>query len=531
MNSLVRRLLIMISIGCLAGVVVIPGVAEAHRHGPLVRLDSGWIRGSDDGTVREFLGIRFARPPTGDRRWRPPAPVRPWHGIADATKPGEQCVQLQAGRQVGSEDCLFLNVTAPSKRPKGKRLPVMVWLHGGGYTTGTGSAYDARRLVEQGDVIVVTPNYRLGVFGYLGLPGLRGSGTFGLADQLAALRWTKRNAAAFGGDPHNVTLFGESAGGMSACALLTSPAARGLFAKVIIQSGSCMIEWVSGTYVPIPGMPTFTPYTSLAANQETGKSAAQQLGCPEGEELDCLRDKPVAELMQVNDSFASNLAYGTPLLPLEPAKALRKGQFLRVPVLSGGTKDEGNGFIAGAAEAGFPVTEELYPELVKGAFGDAADKVLAEYPLTDYRSPALAWATIASDRAWSCPTLDGNQAMAEHTRVYAYEFADQKAPNIGNVPDDFPPGAQHGSELPYLFDLGGEPWPTLTDDQWQLADQMIGYWTSFAHSGRPHAAGAPTWRPMRSGDTRALSLVPASQGGIEPVDVGAEHRCDFWNEL
>lgn len=121
--------------------------------------------------------------------------------------------------------------------------------------------------------------------------------------------------------------------------------------------------------------------------------------------------------------------------------------------------------------------------------------------------------------------------MAEHTRVYAYEFADRKAPNIGDVPADFPPGAQHGSELPYLFDLGGEPWPTLSDEQWRLADRMIDYWTTFAHAGRPHAAGAPTWRPMRPGDTEALSLAPAGGGGIRLVDVGAEHRCAFWDGL
>src|SRR5690606_16293124 len=196
-------------------------------------------------------------------------------------------------------------------------LRVMAWLQCGGYTTGRGSTYDARRLAARGDVIVVTPNYRLGVFGYLGLEGLPGSGTFGLADQIAALRWTKRNAAAFGGDPRNVTVFGESAGGMSTCALLTSPAARGLNDKAIIQSGSCMIEWVSGTYLPIPGMPTFTPYTSVENNRATGKTAAEQLGCAGADALECMRDKPVSDLMAVHETFASNLAYGTALLPRE----------------------------------------------------------------------------------------------------------------------------------------------------------------------------------------------------------------------
>lgn len=200
MNTSTRKLLV-VAVGCLAGIWASPGAGEAHPSEPLVRIDSGWIRGTDDGTVREFSGIRFARPPTGARRWRPPAPVRPWRGVADATEPGDPCVQMEAGEHIGSEDCLFLDVTVPSRPQHEGPLPVMVWLHGGGYTTGSGSTYDARRLAARGDVIVVTPNYRLGVFGYLGLEGLPGSGTFGLADQIAALRWTKRNAAAFGGDP------------------------------------------------------------------------------------------------------------------------------------------------------------------------------------------------------------------------------------------------------------------------------------------------------------------------------------------
>ncbi|WP_327588507.1 carboxylesterase family protein [Nonomuraea sp. NBC_00507] len=496
----------------------------------IVRLDSGRIRGQDDGTVRTYSGIRFAQPPVGELRWKDPVAAKPWKGVADATKPARQCTQMEAGKQIGGEDCLFLDVNAPAK-PTRTALPVMVWLYGGGYTTGAGSAYDARRLADEGDVVVVTPNYRLGAFGYLALKGLAGSGTFGLADQLEALRWVQRNAAAFGGDPRNVTLFGQSAGGMSTCALLTSPAARGLIDKAIIQSGSCMLDWVSGTYLPIPGMPSFTPYSSLQASQATGHDAAETLGCAAGNELECLRAKPVSELMKVNDSFASNLAYGTPLLPLNPSQALREGRFLRVPVMSGGTKDESNGFISGAAQAGFPVTAESYPKLMEGAFGADADAVMKEYPLSDYASPGLAWARVGSDRAWACPTLAGDKAMAARTRVYAYEFADEKAPNISNIPADFPPGAQHASELPYLFDLGGRPWWSLTPEQWRLAGQMVGYWTAFAHTGTPKVAGAPAWPAFTKSRGTVLSLKPADQGGIGPADYSSEHRCAFWSRL
>ncbi|GAA0913468.1 hypothetical protein GCM10009560_05640 [Nonomuraea longicatena] len=318
---------------------------------------------------------------------------------------------------------------------------------------------------------------------------------------------------------------------MSTCALLTSPATKGLIDKAVIQSGSCMLDWVSGTYLPLPGMPSFTPYSSRKANAATGEDAAKKLGCAPGEELACMRAKPVAELMKVNDTFSSQLAYDTPLLPLNPPQALRQGDFLRVPVLSGGTKDESNGFIYGAGKAGFPVTAANYPELMRGAFGAKADAVLKKYPLADYASPALAWATVGNDRAWGCPTFAGNTAMAAHTKVYAYEFADEKAPNIGEIAADFPPGAQHGSELPYLFDLGGYEWPTLTSEQWRLAEQMIGYWTAFARTGNPNSAGAPDWPVFTKAGKTVLSLKPTSQGGIGPADYSSAHRCDFWRGL
>ncbi|MFB4289703.1 carboxylesterase/lipase family protein [Nonomuraea sp. ATR24] len=531
----IRRLLALVTGGCLALTACVTQAAAQPSTAPkprpsIMKLDSGRIRGVDDGAVRTYSGIRFAQPPLGRLRWKEPVRVAPWRGVADATKPGRPCPQADRGKQLGEEDCLFLDVTAPAKASR-KPLPVMVWLHGGGFVEGSGSMYDARRMAGQGEVIVVTPNYRLGAFGYLALPGLPGSGTFGLADQLEALRWVQRNAAAFGGDPGNVTLIGQSAGGMSTCALLTSPATRGLVDKAVMQSGTCTLNWPSGTYVPVPDMPPFTPYASLKTSRDIGLAAAKQLGCAAGKELECLRSKPVSELMKINERFGSALAHGTPLLPLDPAQALRTGRFLRVPVISGATRSESNGFVAGAAQAGIPVTAENYPALMKSAFGDQAGTVMREYPLTAFSSPGLAWATVSSDRAWACPTLEGNQALAARTTVYAYEFADAQAPNIAGIPSGFPLGAQHASDLPYLFDLDGESWDGLTSEQWRLAQQMIGYWTSFAHSGKPQAAGAPAWHAFTPSGQTVLSLKPASQGGIGPVDLGDEHRCAFWRGL
>ncbi|MFI7233195.1 carboxylesterase/lipase family protein [Nonomuraea angiospora] len=509
---------------------VTQAAAQEAPKPPIVQLDSGRVQGSDDGTVRTYSGIRYAQPPVGELRWKNPVRVAPWRGVADATKPGRPCTQVDKGEQIGGEDCLFLDVTAPA-RSSHKRLPVMVWLYGGGFLDGYGSMYNARRMADQGEVIVVTPNYRLGAFGYLALPGLPGSGTFGLADQLEALKWVQRNAAAFGGDPDNVTLFGQSAGGISTCALLTSPATRGLIDKAVIQSGTCTLSFPTGTYLPIPDIPPLTPSPSLKASQDIGLAAAKQLGCAAGKELECLRAKPVSELVKVNESFGNALAHGTPLLPLEPAQALRTGKFLRVPVISGGTKSEGTSFVAGAAQAGIPVTAENYPTLMKNAFGEQAGKVLREYPLTGFSSPGLAWATVSSDRAWACPTLEGDEAMAARTTVYAYEFADAKAPNVFELPSEFPLGAHHASDLPYLFDLDGRPWEGLTPEQWRLAEQMIGYWTSFAHTGKPQAADAPAWPEFTPSGQSVLSLKPASQGGIGPADVRGQHRCGFWKEL
>ncbi|MEV6771951.1 carboxylesterase family protein [Nocardia sp. NPDC051030] len=513
-------------IACAASVLVVSkSDRDVRATLPLtVRLDAGQIRGTDTAFAHVFYGIRYAEPPIGELRWRDPVPVRPWSGVFEASQLGQRCTQLHDGKTSGSEDCLTLNVTTPQTKT-GAALPVLVWLHGGGYLYGSGGDYDAQRLADQGNVIVVTVNYRLGVFGYFGLPGLAGSGDFGLADQLQALRWTKRNIAAFGGDSGNVTLSGESAGGMSACALLTSPAAAGLIDKAIIQSGSCLLKWLSGTYVQKLGLPTFTPYSEVSQTQATGQAAATELGCAAGSELACMRAKPADDLMPVNDRFASNLAWGTPLLPADPAKALQAGDFPHIPIMSGGTRDEARAFISGAIQHGLPVTAENYPDLMRGAFGDKANQVMAAYPLADYRSPALAWATVSTDAAWSCPTLAADKAMAARTPVYAYDFADDHAPNVNLIPADFPPGAAHASELPYLFDLIGRT-ANFTWDQWQLAGKMIAYWSTFAREGTPTAPKSPRW-PRFEASEAALSLAP-DPDGISRFDYRAAHHCTLF---
>ncbi|MEV7021777.1 carboxylesterase family protein [Kitasatospora sp. NPDC093558] len=490
-------------IGALLTALALPAT-PASAATPIAVTDAGRINGTGHDGYRTFQGIPYASPPTGDLRWRDPQPVTPWSGVRDATAPGNRCPQ----GTTGDEDCLYLNVTTPQNA---HHRPVVVWLHGGSFTGGAGSDYDPHRMAVDSDVVVVTVNYRLGLYGYFGYPGLAGSGDFGLADQQAALRWVRRNAAAFGGDPQNVTLAGQSAGGMSICSQLTSPAAAGLFDKAIIQSGSCLIDYPKALFWPT--MPAGSPWTSRTAVEAAGSALGTALGCTD---IDCLRHKPAVQLRDHLGQFTKP-TYGTPLLPTEPAQALRDGHFQRVPVLQGGTRDEHRGFAA-VLNLGHPMTEQGYHDLLVQSFGVQADAVEERYPPGDYPSPAVAWATVATDRIWSCPTLASDRLLARHTPVYAYEFADRTAPVSAGLPPGFPYGAYHASELPYLFDVAGLP-TTLDADQHRLAERMIRDWTLFATTGHP-------WQRFDHEGGEAHNFTTGE--GPWAVDLDDEHNCDLW---
>lgn len=502
----------------------------------LVRTGAGWLRGTVDDQVRSYQAIPYAAPPVGELRWRAPQPVPGWAGVRDATEPGSSCPQpdpFQPGAVWGDEDCLFVNVTTPA-RPARPR-PVLVWLHGGSFTGGAGADYDPRRLAADGGIVVVTVNYRLGVLGYLGLPGLAGSGTFGLQDQQAALRWVRRNAAAFGGDPHDVTVAGQSAGGMSVCSQLTSPSSAGLFDRAIIQSGSCLTSWPDKLFGF--GLPAGSPWSPLAQVQQAGEEAAAALdaGRPGPERcapgtapVTCLRGMTPQTLLTATvgdqgtvNSMFDTLAYGTPTLPLLPAEALRRGAFHRVPVLSGSTRDEHRSFLAFSP----PIDALAYRQLLDAAFGAPAGRVADRYPVTDFDSPTAAWAAVATDRIWACPTLAGDRLLARHTPVYGYEFTDRDAPPPAPWITE-PLGAYHGSELPYLFDMA---YRSLGDGHRQLAADMIDSWAAFAATGRPAAPGAAPWPRFRSATAEVRTLAPGSGG--QRTDFGAEHHCDLWADL
>ncbi|MFD3696119.1 carboxylesterase/lipase family protein [Streptomyces sp. NPDC058646] len=509
-----------------------PATAHAADGGPgrpVVLTDGGQVRGRTHGAYRTFEGIPYAAPPTGALRWRLPERAARWEGVRDAGAPGARCVQLPAlgpGGPAGSEDCLHLNVTVPAERAvPGRPRPVMVWFHGGGFVNGAGDLYRPGGLAVRGDTVVVTVNYRLGIFGLFGHPELGGAPGFALADQQAALRWVQANAAPFGADPRNVTVFGESAGALSVCAHLTSPASAGLFHRAAVQSGSC-----STTMPPralLPELGAYEPFVPERRTVADGAAAAARLGCarPAGV-LDCLRalDARALATPELMQTF-SLVSYGNGQLPVEPRRALREGRFHRVPVMQGSTKDEMRLFV-GQTLAAYPVGDEAaYRARLEGSFGTAtARDVEARYPVSAHPAPAAAWAAVLSDVSFVCPALRDGRALARHVPTYEYRFDDTDAPNFLGLPEapDLPFGAAHGFELPYLFTL-----VPLEGPQRELADRMTGYWTSFARTGVPQAPGAVAW-PPHGAAARVLSLAPGA-GGIRTVDARAAHHCAFWD--
>ncbi|SDH04197.1 para-nitrobenzyl esterase [Lentzea fradiae] len=477
----------MFSIKSLVAVVLLAAtvVPAAHAAGTTVHTDTGLVSGTSTTTQRVFQGIPFAAPPVGENRWRDPQPVRPWQGVRPATEPGPRCAQDAAlgDPASDSEDCLYLNVSTPRRAAN---LPVMVWVHGGNFTNGRGSDFGPERLVRTGTV-VVTFNYRVGAFGFFGHPELTGSGAFGLADQQAALEWVRRNIRQFGGDPGNVTLFGVSAGGQSVCAQLTSQRARGLFHRAIVQSGPCQLgtpvgeNQVQHTWVP---------------REAVERAGAEATGCAD---VACLRQLTVAQVKALTPRFSSP-AYGTEALPENPVTAIREGRFHKIPVLAGATRDELTLYIATLFP---PLDAAGYQYALTQFFGAAkAEQVIAAYPPRG-GDERVRLASALTDMTMSCTTAE----LRELTGAFGYEFADPAPPMVFPGLPEFPYGAYHGSELPFLFDYGDV---RLGERHQRLSAEMVRAWTTFARTGDPG------WARDR---VRLFATEPVS-----PVD----HRCEVW---
>ncbi|MEV6134820.1 carboxylesterase family protein [Nocardia sp. NPDC051990] len=480
--------------------------------------DAGAVRGNRDKGLVRFQGIPYAAAPVGEHRWQAPQQPSAWEGTRDATQSGPVCIQPQAPEMpenvAQSEDCLTLDVTAPAGQ--NKKRPVLVWIPGGGFITGAGSIYDPARLVRSGDIVVVTVNYRLGIFGFYSHPEL-GDSNFGLQDQVAALRWVRANISQFGGDPDQVTLAGASAGAMSACTLMTSPPARGLFQRAIVQSGSCRTSHPAGAFGD--GVGAISSWQPLSTIQSAGHDLAQQLSCPD---VSCLRGKTTEELLPYTAMFPL-VAFGTELVPDEPAEAFAAGRQANVPLLQGNTNDEHVEFILGVYPDG--ITTDQYSKLLRTAFESAAAEVEQQYPATEFKSPIAAASRVLSDRDWICPSWQSGRQHAEKAPTYSYVFTDPTAPTpAGNpLPEIVQPATAHGSDLYYVFDFPDGP--QLTSEQQSLAAQLVGYWTAFVRTGDPNGDDRPVW-PRLAADDTALEFV---SDGIRPIDLRTSHHCTLWD--
>lgn len=333
---------------------------------------------------------------------------------------------------------------------------------------------------------------------------------------------------AFGGDPGRVTLGGESGGSIGTCAQLLSPAARGLFQQAVLQSGSCD---TAGPAITVPGLPPTRFLVPGSDVEAAGVAAAQRLGCSGPGTVECLRALPVDRILGEGANFVA-AGYGTPLLPTEPAAALRAGEFTAMPVLSGYNRDEGTVLAQTAELMGQPITDENLEPRVAELFGEWAPEILARYPRADYPSAGFTYGAIVGDAFFACPQLVLDGFLAAQGPVYGYEFADRTSPGyVPILPGYEPVGASHAAELPYLFDVrdkpidfSGNPVP-LTAAQRELGNAMIRYWTRFMRGSDPNGAGDPTWDRFADGRT-VHELAPE---GFRPLDAAQRHRCGFWS--
>lgn len=495
----------------------------------VVVTEQGCVRGESLGTVKVFRGIPYAAPPVKELRWKAPQEHPSWSGVRDATQFGKACPQLPGTifryQLEMDEDCLSLNVWTPKTHPEAK-LPVMIWIHGGGLVQGSSSqqindrlTYDGRFLAERFEVVVVTINYRLAQLGFLAHPALSAesaqniSGNYGLLEQIFALRWVQKNIQHFGGDPDNVTIFGESGGGKSVCALLASPLARGLFHRAIIQSGGC------------PSNLRKLRDSSLRESAEAqGERFARAIGCANAPDvLACLRSKSVQEILQTLPGEASILSTAEKwdftvdgyALPDSPGRALESENFHNVPLIAGTTGNEASIF-TGKLNITTPAQYEAF---VRAFFRENADQVLALYPASAYPSPKAALDALISDVYFVCPTRRFTRDVAKHQpKTFLYHFT-----YVTRVGAQLNLGAFHGSEISFVFGNLANPTP----QERALSDAIMGYWTNFAKTGDPNDGVLPTWPAYTLSEDPHLQLDISIKAAREL----RKKYCDFFDTL
>ena len=508
-----------------------PAAAPAGIAEP-IKLDAGLLAGSTESSagVHAYKGIPFAAPPVGELRWREPQPVAAWQGTRDASQFGNVCLQA-AGPTEGpnarlniavlpdspplSEDCLYLNVwTAAASATE--RRPVMVYFFGGAFTEGAGSVplYDGDALARKG-AVVVTMNYRLGPYGFFVHPALtaesphHASGNYGLMDMLASLRWVQSNIAAFGGDPNNVTVFGQSAGAMAIASLVASPEAKGLMHRAISQSGAWM------------GLGPAAAMRTREQAEDVGSKAATDAGITTVEQLRAMSADDVTEKFR-----SAGMIVDGWVIPEDPSTTFAAGRQNAVDVLVGSNKDEA--FFAGAR------TVQQFEEQARARWGALADQYLALYPhATD--EEAQAWsAQTSNDGTFWHMRLYADYQVQRGNKAYLYFFAQNPPAAAGQPP--FP--AAHASEVPYVFNNVGELplFPDRSDPKLaaasepdlKLADQMSSYWVNFARTGDPNGAGLPTWQAHEVGASDRAIILDA-----EPMaeTLPAKPRLELYDKL
>ncbi|MES2337950.1 MAG: carboxylesterase family protein [Pseudomonadota bacterium] len=478
-----------------------------------VTAPAGTVQGTTEGALSVFRGIPYAQPPVGARRWTAPAPLPAWEGVRKATAFGPACVQPRATATgiyanppaAVSEDCLTLNIWAP-KAAKG--APVVVWIHGGALVSGYSHEpmYDGTRMAGEG-VIVVSINYRLGILGYLAHNALSAqspqgvSGNYGLLDQVAALSWVKRNIGAFGGDPANVTIAGESAGALSVMYLMASPSARGLFHKAIAQSAYM---------VSTPELKTARH--GMPSAEAAGTTIAAALGAPT---LAALRAMD-AEKLTATAAAKGYGPWGTVdgrILPRQLVETWDRGEQAPVPLIAGFNAGEIRSLRMLAPPV--PASAAVYEQTIRARYGDLADAFLAQYP-----AATLGESVIATTRdalyGWTSTRLAiGQTALRQPGYLYFFDHGYPAA-------DDAGLHAFHAAEIPYVFgtpDKTPAYWPRVPDtlSDRRMSTAMLGYWTSFAKTGAPSAKGAPAWQAYgNAGNYMAFAATPQARQKLLP---------------
>jgi para-nitrobenzyl esterase len=457
-----------------------------------VKTDTGTVEGKIEGASRAFLGIPYAAPPVGDLRWKAPQPAAAWTEVRKATEFGARCMQWNVfGDMVfrdngPSEDCLTLNVWTPAKEEK-KKLPVMVWIYGGGFQAGGTSEprQDGAKLTEDG-VIVVSMNYRLGIFGFFALPeliaesGHNSAGNYGLLDQVAALQWVKRNIAEFGGDPNNVTIFGESAGSFSVSQLMASPLSKGLLHKAIGESGA-----------NFPGKMPMNASLAESAKQNA-EYMKKHFGTDSLKDLRALSADKILEEVKKPESQRQGLGVNIDgyFLPKPVQAIFAAGEQSDVPLLAGWNHDEGSFSVAFAKP---PLTAASIKELGTKEFGPKADEFFKLYPASDDATALRSWLDFSGDSFIGFGTWQWLEAQASTGKNATYRYRFDLAP----PEDPSRPGGQwafHSCEIEYVF--GTLEW--RIPDRWRAEDKALSalvrkYWTNFAKQGDPNGAGLPKW--------------------------------------